>query len=140
LLEPCPLGAAAWVVLAWPGVQLSTSEVYARYRPAPGAGERVAELSAAPFGVSGAAELAGHVENDLTAAAEALCPPISRLRERLLACGALAACMSGSGSAVFGIFAEEDSAEAAHEQLATRVPWVAVTRLPQGDAGATIKP
>jgi 4-diphosphocytidyl-2C-methyl-D-erythritol kinase len=62
------------------------------------------------------------------------------LRERLLACGALFACMSGSGSAVFGIFDSEAAAEVAHEQLAGRLPWVAVTRLPQGDAGARIKP
>jgi 4-diphosphocytidyl-2-C-methyl-D-erythritol kinase len=139
LLEPCPLGAAAWIVLAWPGVELSTSQVYARYRPAPDAKARVAELSAAGFAVPGAAELAQLVENDLAAAAEDLCPPISRLRERLAACGALAACMSGSGSAVFGIFDSEASAQAAHDELAGRLPWVAVTRLPRGDAGATIK-
>ena len=59
LLEPCRLGASAWVVLAWPGVELSTSEVYARYRPAAGAGERVEELSAAAFAVPGAAESGG---------------------------------------------------------------------------------
>jgi 4-diphosphocytidyl-2-C-methyl-D-erythritol kinase len=140
LLEPCSLGAAAWIVLAWPGVELSTSQVYARYRPAPGAAERVSALVAADFAVAGASALAGLVENDLTAAAEALCPPIARLRERLLACGALVACMSGSGSAVFGIFDSEAAAEVAHEQLAGRLPWVAVTRLPQGDAGARIKP
>ena len=140
LLEPCPLGAAAWIVLAWPGVELSTSQVYARYRPAPEAGARVAALSAAEFAVPGAAELAQLVENDLATAAEDLCPPISRLRERLLACGALAACMSGSGSAVFGIFDGEAPARAAHDELAGRLPWVAVTRLPQGGAGARIKP
>ena len=87
-----------------------------------------------------AADLAALVENDLAAAAEALCPAIAALRERLLAGGALAACMSGSGSAVFGIFAAEDAAQAAHEQLAGDLPWVAVARLPQGDAGARIKP
>jgi 4-diphosphocytidyl-2-C-methyl-D-erythritol kinase len=140
LLEPCPLGAPAWVVLAWPGVELSTSEVYARYRAAAGAAERVAELSAAAFSASRAAELAGLVENDLAGAAEELCPPIRRLRERLLACGALAACMSGSGSAVFGLFDAEGPARAAHEQLRTHLPWVAVALLPHGAAGARIKP
>ena len=34
LLEPCPVVAPAWVVVAWPGVSLGTAEVYARYRPA----------------------------------------------------------------------------------------------------------
>jgi 4-diphosphocytidyl-2-C-methyl-D-erythritol kinase len=140
LLEPCPLAPPAWIVLAWPGVELSTSLVYARYRPAAGAGDRVAQLSAAAFAASGASELAGLVENDLSGAAEELCPPIRRLRERLLGCGALAACMSGSGSAVFGVFDAEGPARAAHEQLAAQLPWVALALLPQGDAGATIKP
>jgi 4-diphosphocytidyl-2C-methyl-D-erythritol kinase len=48
--------------------------------------------------------------------------------------------MSGSGSAVFGIFAAEDAAHAAHEVLAGDLPWVAATLLPHGDAGARIKP
>jgi 4-diphosphocytidyl-2-C-methyl-D-erythritol kinase len=116
LLEPCAFGAAAWIVLAWPGVELSTSQVYARYRPA------------------------GLVENDLARVAEELCPATARLRERLLTGGALTACMSGSGSAVFGLFDAEGPARAAHQVLAADLPWVAVARLPQGDAGARIKP
>ncbi len=140
LLEPCTLAAPAWVVLAWPGVELSTAEVYARHRPSEGAGERVAELSAKPFGVPAAAELADLVENDLAATAEALCPPSAALRARLGELGALTACLSGSGSAVFGLFGEEDTARAAHELLAREQPWAAVVQLPRGDAGARIKP
>ena len=120
LLEPCTLAAPAWVVLAWPGVELSTAEVYARYRPTGGAGCASRELSAAPFGAPAAAELAALVENDLAAPAEALCPPSAALRARLGQLGALTACVSGSGSAVFGLFGDEDAARAAHERARRR--------------------
>ena len=42
---------------------------------------------------------------------------------------ALAACVSGSGSAVFGLFASEDGAHEAEERLGGDAPWVAVARL-----------
>ncbi len=138
-LAPCPIGAAAWVVLAWPGVELSTARVYAHHRLGGRAAERLAELSAAPFATHEPARLAALVENDLAAAAEELCPPAASLRARLLAAGALAACVSGSGSAVFGLFASESGAGAAREELAARAPWAAVARLPHGDLAATIR-
>jgi 4-diphosphocytidyl-2-C-methyl-D-erythritol kinase len=129
LLEPCPVGATVWVVVAWPGVPLGTAEVYARYRPSAGATGRVASLVAEPFATEDPAGLAALIENDLAAPAEELCPPATALRERLLASGALAACVSGSGSAVFGVFADEDGASAADEQLRGGAPWVATGRL-----------
>ena len=137
LLEACPLTAAAWIVVAWPGVSLGTAEVYARHRPAAGAQERVRSLVAAPFASGGVEQLAALVENDLGSAAEELCPPIAALRERLLAQGAAAASVSGSGSAVFGLFASEESAQAASEQLTGSVPWTAIGPLTQG-GGARI--
>jgi 4-diphosphocytidyl-2-C-methyl-D-erythritol kinase len=132
LLEPCPLRAVAWVVVAWPGVALGTAEVYARYRPAAEAALRVAALSAEPFATDDAEGLARLVENDLAAPAEELCPPVSALRARLLACGGLAACVSGSGSAVFGVFANEGTAREAGDRLRGDAPWVAVARLTPG--------
>jgi 4-diphosphocytidyl-2C-methyl-D-erythritol kinase len=59
------------------------------------------------------------------------------LRERFLAQGAAAASVSGSGSAVFGLFASEESAQAASEQLTGSVPWTAIGPLTQG-GGARI--
>ena len=103
-LEPCALRAPAWVVAAWPGVALSTAEVYARYRPPAAARERVAELAAEPFATADPARLAALIENDLATVAEELCPATAALRARLLASGALAAAVSGSGCAVFGLF------------------------------------
>jgi 4-diphosphocytidyl-2-C-methyl-D-erythritol kinase len=128
-LEPCPLGASAWIVLAWPGEELSTAAVYARYRPVAAAGERVTGLVAEPFGTSDARHLAALVENDLGTTAEELCPSTGVLRAKLLACDALAAAVSGSGSAVFGLFAAEGAARAARERLGGNAAWTAVARL-----------
>jgi 4-diphosphocytidyl-2-C-methyl-D-erythritol kinase len=140
LLEPCPVRASGWVVAAWPGIPLGTSAVYALYEPQPGAHERVESLVAAPFGSADVTHLASLIENDLAPAAEQLCPPISALRARLMDAGAAGAAMSGSGSAVFGLFAREDAARAAAEQIAPAAPWTAVGRLAQPAGGATISP
>ena len=138
LLEPCPLGAPAWVVTAWPGVALGTAEVYARYRAPAGAAARVAALTAEPFATDDAGQLAALVENDLAVAAAELCPPVAALRARLLASGALAACMSGSGSAVFGLFAGEDAAREASERLRGGAAWISIGRLTQTAGGDRI--
>ena len=49
------------------------------------------------------------------------------IREKLTKLGALRACMSGSGSAVFGLFADEETAAAACEAMKAYYPrcWVA---------------
>jgi 4-diphosphocytidyl-2-C-methyl-D-erythritol kinase len=138
VLEPCPVRAPAWIVLGWPGVSLGTAEVYALHEPGAGARERVESLIAQPFASDDVTRLAALIENDLSPAAEQLCPPIASLRARLLAEGALAAAMSGSGSAVFGLFAGEDAARSAADRGARAVPWAAVSRLSQPAAGATI--
>ena len=123
------------------GSSSATADVYARFRPSRGV--RASASRNWPAGHSGeadAAHLARLVENDLAGSAEALCPPIAALRAQLLARGALCACVSGSGSAVFGLFDREDRARAACAALAAAEPWAAVAPLPRSDAGARIKP
>jgi 4-diphosphocytidyl-2-C-methyl-D-erythritol kinase len=137
-LAPLHLRAPVWVVLAWPGVALATAEVYRRYRPSASAGERVAALAAEPFATAEPCELAALVENDLAQAAEQLCPPSAALRAALLANGAAAAAVSGSGSAVFGLFASEAAAASACGVLAGQAAWVAMAPLPQAGSGARI--
>lgn len=62
---------------------------------------------------SGACAVSQKLSNALSPAAERLAPETARLRERLKAAGALGACMTGSGSAVFGIFKSISKAEEA---------------------------
>ena len=49
-------------------------------------------------------------------------------REQLVAQGAMAACVSGSGSVVFGLFPTEQEAAAAAANLED-APWTATARL-----------
>ena len=51
--------------------------------------------------------------NALEEPAIELVPEIGRVKQRLLEAGAKAACMSGSGSAVFGVFPDKAAAQAA---------------------------
>ncbi len=44
-------------------------------------------------------------------------PDVNRIKEKIISAGALGSCMTGSGSAVFGIFAEEEKASACKELL-----------------------
>ncbi|MBQ6146353.1 MAG: 4-(cytidine 5'-diphospho)-2-C-methyl-D-erythritol kinase, partial [Clostridia bacterium] len=53
------------------------------------------------------------MENALEAPAIGLVPEIGEIKAALLQRGALAACMTGSGSAVFGLFETEEQAQAA---------------------------
>ena len=132
LLEPCPLGAPAWVVTAWPGVALGTAEVYARYRaPAGAAATRGRAHGRAVRDRRCRAARRSRRERPRRAPAAELCPPVAALRARLLASGALAACMSGSGSAVFGLFAGEDAAREAGERLRGGAAWISIGRLTQ---------
>jgi 4-diphosphocytidyl-2-C-methyl-D-erythritol kinase len=137
-LEPCPLRADVWVVIAWPGVALSTAEVYARYEPAAGARERVEALAPEAFATTDARALAAIVENDLAMTAEQLCPPVVALCARLRTGGALAASVSGSGSAVFGLFTSAEAAHAVAARLAPDAPWTAVSPLVRAAGGARI--
>ena len=64
-------------------------------------------------GSADAKAVAPLIMNSLSAPAEVFAPEIALLRKRLLDAGALGAVMTGSGSAVFGIFSSLDEAKRA---------------------------
>lgn len=70
-------------------------------------------------------EAAPLLQNALEAPAVELVPTIGKIKEQLLSLGALTACMTGSGSAVFGLFATEAAAKQAVEALGTQYPYAA---------------
>jgi 4-diphosphocytidyl-2-C-methyl-D-erythritol kinase len=67
-----------------------------------------------------------HVINDLEAPAMRLYPQIAKLKVLLQECGAAATSMSGSGGAVFGLFADSDAAERGASSLHLKEPEVRV--------------
>lgn len=63
------------------------------------------------------ADIAPFVSNHLTQATQTLCPSVQRLRDEMLSLGASAAEMSGSGSAVYGLFSSETAALLAKNRI-----------------------
>ena len=123
VLKQVALPEPLQVVIAVPDFSLSTAQVYGwRDEDAqPAVAEftaRAARLRAALDRVREPGDLAALVENDLESSVVARRPAVAELKQRLLAAGAYATAMSGSGPCVFGLFADEAAALAARAQLA----------------------
>ena len=133
-LEPFEGLPEACLVLANPGISLSTAEVYRLYdrQPdgltAPDAGPTMPALSGLGGDPTRLSKLPTFT-NDLEAPAIRLCPEVADLRDRLRGAGAAWAAMSGSGPTVYGVFASEAEAAAGLERarLGPGV-WSCVTR------------
>ncbi len=111
------------IVIAVPDFSLPTVQVYGwrddDAQPAlPEFTARAARLRAAVAGLREPRDLAALVENDLEPSVCSRHPVVAELKQRLLAAGAYAAAMSGSGPCVFGLFADEEAALAARARLA----------------------
>lgn len=111
-IEPGPELPPVAVALAWPGRPLATRDVYEAYRPAPSV-----QLHGTFGAIARTADLAALVRNDLAAVAERLEPACAALRHELVGRGAEVACVTGSGSAVFGLFGDVAEARAAVASL-----------------------
>jgi len=113
------------VVIARPGFGVSTVEAYQWFDA--GLRARRREPAARPVPAGWPAWTAT-MRNDLEPPVVKHHPTIGRLKQRLLDAGAVLAAMSGSGSAVFGLFARADAAARTAADLA-RPGWrVACTR------------
>ena len=117
VLTPLPPPPDHRLVVAKPDAGAETARIYKAYDERPGE-ER---LSVAPIlealraGDLGA--LARSVGNDLAPVTQALVPEVGKLRESLARAGALGGLMSGSGTAVYGIFGSEDAAREAQRKV-----------------------
>ncbi len=108
-----------WMVIAVPPVEVSTAEVFRALSPEQWSGAAPAEhLRAIVSGRIAPAML----QNDLAAVAMARYPEIAELRSALVAAGAAGASMSGSGGAVFGIFAGAQQAAQAAAEMRQNLP------------------
>ena len=106
VMEPYPLDLNGMtLVIVKPDEGVSTREAYAGVRP------RVPEIPLAERLRRPVAEWQGSVTNDFERHILAARPAIRAAKERLLEAGAVYASMSGSGSAVFGLFAGHGKGE-----------------------------
>ncbi|NLB90731.1 MAG: 4-(cytidine 5'-diphospho)-2-C-methyl-D-erythritol kinase [Clostridiales bacterium] len=120
LTSYCPVPTYYLVVLQ-PERALSTKEVFHRYAqhfpqitnpPISYEKQLLSALQEEDFPV-----ISAQMANDLQSTSSLLCPDIPLALEALLAHGALQAVMTGSGSAVFGLFSSKKQAEDAYRLL-----------------------
>lgn len=125
-LQPLPAFETGYIVIVKPTGGVSTPEAY-----------RLVDGKADLFHPSAHAFCEALKNGDFAAMAasvgnsfeDALCLPDSMTaRDRLLKNGAAAACMSGSGSSVFGLFASRDTADACAAAMAQHYAQVRVCR------------
>jgi 4-diphosphocytidyl-2-C-methyl-D-erythritol kinase len=131
VLRSLPAPPPHHLVVAKPAVGAETARIYGAYDEHPvGGNSSVAPVvEALRAGDPGA--LAVSLGNDLAPVTKGLVPEVRALEEALLRAGALGAAMSGTGTAVFGVFASEAEARAAADGL--RAPFVAVCEpVPRG--------
>ncbi len=136
-IEPVPmLKTALWFVLLKPDAGISTASLFSALS-FPVCHPRTEEAILALSGADATA-LGPLLMNALQSPAQMLLPEIASLTERLKTAGALGACMTGSGSAVFGLFSSETAAREAANRFAD-IPFVRVCRSLSGDTRMMVK-
>ena len=116
-LEPIPLVLPYWIAVVVPPVHVSTAWAYQHVRPSDRPGRPSLKdivLRPNPELRDSLAELS----NDFEPIVLASHPEVREAKRRLAESGAASVLMSGSGSAVFALFAEEDSARCALDAVA----------------------
>lgn len=117
-LDQVPL---LWIVLVNPGIHVSTAWVYQNLQLT-----NKAPLAILSRSYDSLDDVCGLLSNDLEPVTIARFPLLSELKELLLAAGARGSLMSGSGSTVFGLFADEGAARQAAAKIAKERGWFAV--------------
>ena len=119
-MEPLPCGRDWHLVVIQPCEGLSTGAVFRAWhhqaevsRPATGDAARALAEGDLPL-------LARSLDNVLQPVSQQMRPEIAQAVDALKALGASAALMTGSGSAVFGVFTREEDAQAAYDDLHSR--------------------
>ncbi len=124
---------SADVVLVWPGEPVITGAAYAAFGhmlmpPPPGAGSMVSAIRGGDIPA-----VASLLYNNLTEASMGLVPSVGDAIALLSGLpGVLGTGMTGSGSAVFGICTDADSAAEAASEAAGRGWWARATRTSPG--------
>ena len=127
VVSPLPQLAAGWFVVVKPDEGYSTAEMYRRLDEPGSMLVRNSRYMQDAVAANNVHAVAVELHNSF----ERVVPKDSSLRtikDALRAQGALGTLLSGSGSAVFGLFDDQSAAAAAAEALKKTWPWVFVAR------------
>ncbi len=123
VLTPLPAPPPHALVVAKPVAGADTARIYRAYDQRPPQNRHPAAPVVEALGTGDLGVLALSVGNDLTPVTREIVPGVGELEDELLRSGALGAAMSGTGSAVYGVFGSEEEARVAANGL--RAPFAA---------------
>ncbi|WP_243370561.1 4-(cytidine 5'-diphospho)-2-C-methyl-D-erythritol kinase [Geotalea sp. SG265] len=110
--------AAAWLVVVNPNLPVSTAWAYRNLQLTARKNEDII-----PRFYGSVADICAILANDLEKVTIGKFPVIEQIKQQLLHEGAAGSLMSGSGSTVFGVFAEEAVARKAAEKFSRESNW-----------------
>jgi 4-diphosphocytidyl-2-C-methyl-D-erythritol kinase len=117
ILTPLPAPPAHHLVVAKPSRSADTAGIYLAYDEAKTESTNSVKPVVSALLSYNLPVLAAAVGNDLASVTRGIIPEVARLGRTLLASGALGASMSGSGTAVFGIFHDAEAAGLAEDTV-----------------------
>jgi 4-diphosphocytidyl-2-C-methyl-D-erythritol kinase len=124
ILTPLVAPPAHRLVLAKPLESVETASIYRAYNGTKTESARIVEPVVSALHAGSVSDLALAVGNDLAPVTRDLVSEVATLERTLLASGAIGAAMSGSGTAVYGIFAGKEAAGNARAEI--DVPFIGV--------------
>jgi len=124
VLSVLPPPPSHYLVVAKPDAGVETARIYHAYDERPEKGNPSVAPVVEALRVGDLSSLARSLGNDLASVTKSFVFEVGGLEEELQNSGSLGVTMSGSGTAVFGMFASEAEARAAAEGL--RAPFVCV--------------
>ncbi len=126
LVSPVTPRWSGWVLLVYPGLSISTGEVYRAWRREDSERFSSTALSAL-VEASTAAELSSLLSNHLEPAVFRVCPALYTLRDELVSLGLTSIRVTGSGSAMYSLFDDQEPAVRAADEIAQRLTHVTTT-------------
>ena len=124
ILTLLPAPPAHHLVVAKPSRSADTGKIYHAFDEARTKSTHCVEPVVFALRSGSLPALAAAVGNDLAPVTRDIIPEVGRLEQTLLASGALGASMSGSGTALFGIFDDAETAGIAKDSVAA--PYIGV--------------
>ncbi|NIQ02124.1 MAG: hypothetical protein GWM98_18380 [Nitrospinaceae bacterium] len=112
-----------YVVLVFPRVSVATAEVYRALNLDLTKNRKNISILREFFSKSDLSSLGAHLHNDLEPVVIKRLPVVESIKRKLRAAGAQGVLLSGSGSAVFGIFEDSQRAEEAWVQCGEGEAW-----------------
>ncbi len=131
IVEPSSVRINAVYVVVYPDISVSTQWAYSNFRLTKTSGKyTISELSKGEGGELNPESWRGFLVNDLEVCVIEHYPQVMYCKEVLTRQGARTSLMSGSGSAVFGLFSDRDSALSAAQEITEREGFRAIVALP----------